>query len=247
MPKPQNAAVVGFGCMPTTAGVTYAITAPMPPITVSIEKNSARNAIASARTLLSVIMVIDLNWKMNQPNAKPTAYSNQNSCQKLISTTRAITIAVMIPSPSPATQWITAPLTRRTIERSKSSCSRRFSSSLAASAMPGARAVARYRARPITEKNSTTMGHAHLIAVFRGVLTRRKSRHTHTAQAMPKRYQATTKAGSARKERNCMRHLGMSSHARRSAARRVCAHGVPSPQHRPTSRPGLCPSTANAA
>lgn len=40
--KPQKAAVVGSGLWPTTAGVTKRITNPIPIMTVTIEKNSAR-------------------------------------------------------------------------------------------------------------------------------------------------------------------------------------------------------------
>ena len=53
----------------------------MPAITVIMEKNSARPPIHSAMPADGAIWRIALYWKMNQPKAKPAAYSNQNSCQ----------------------------------------------------------------------------------------------------------------------------------------------------------------------
>ncbi len=60
MPNPQKAKVQGLGWLGTTSGVTNVITAPMPPITVSIEKNSPRNALTSCSGRFSVIIVMDL-------------------------------------------------------------------------------------------------------------------------------------------------------------------------------------------
>jgi hypothetical protein len=109
-------------------------------------------------------------------------------------------MAVMIPRPSPATQWITAPFTRRHMLRSYASCACFFRSGLPASAMPGARAVAKYSPRPSTDKNRTMMGHPHLIAFLGGVLVPIRSIVTYTAPASPTRYQGITNQGSARKD-----------------------------------------------
>ena len=81
----------------------------------------------------------------------------------------------MMPRPSPPTQWITDPVTFENIEEATSSLYARFFSSPCLSPMREGRALHRYRAMPITEKNSTMIGNAHLIAAGSGVLTRYSS------------------------------------------------------------------------
>ncbi|PRX48734.1 hypothetical protein B0I33_104552 [Prauserella shujinwangii] len=69
-------------------------------------------------------------------------YSKYHSSQKLRPKARAMIIAVMMPTPSPPTQWITDPVVRRKpFARAYSLCRRCFSSASSMSPMPGARAV----------------------------------------------------------------------------------------------------------